>query len=75
LGVPLKVPRIDEAAAPAFSDAVNGCPRLNRRLMRAMDAFIDLQIEMSPVGRLARWIDGDLTPPTDDSNPLSGRDS
>jgi hypothetical protein len=65
---------MNDFEAANFRDRVNGCPRLNGRLMRAMDAFINVEIEMSPVGRLARWLDEEA-PPTAGANASSAHDS
>jgi hypothetical protein len=57
--------RID---AQQFCNAVDGCPRLNRRIMRATDAHVNMRIEMSPISRLARWLDLEL-PAVEDEPP------
>jgi hypothetical protein len=54
-----------------FCDAVNSCPRLNGRLMRAIDALLDLEIEMSPLGRLARWLEVEDAPEDDRPAPAT----
>jgi hypothetical protein len=52
-----------------FRDRVKGCPQISRRLIRALRALVNLQLEMTTLGEMACWLGEQAAPPADTSAP------
>jgi hypothetical protein len=58
-----------EIECPYFRDRVQGCPQIHRRLIRALRALVNLQLEMTTLGDMARWLGEQAAPPAEASAP------